>query len=620
MVIVDVESDGLLEDATKIHCMAWTTPTGVVSTSEYSEMVRVLTSAKTLVGHNIILYDIPLLERILGIKIKAQLIDTLALSWTLFPDRLIHGLESYGEEYGVPKPEINDWHNLSSEEYQHRCREDVKINKRLWADIKNKLMLLYEDKDKAMRYVRYLSFKMDCAREQHKSKWKLDVGKAKQHFDELSIAQQDKLEQLKSVMPRVPKTIKKSRPKKPFKKDGSLSSIGANWFALLKEQGLDKDYDGEVEIISRYDDPNPNSVPQVKSWLFSLGWKPEEFKYEKDEFGNERAIPQIRVEDKDRNKVLCPSVLELIEDNPSVEILEGLSIIQHRLSIFKGFLENERDGWLIADIGGFTNTLRFKHRVLVNLPGVDKPWGKEIRGCLIAPEGYVLCGSDMTSLEDMCKRHYIYPHDPDYVEEMSREGFDPHLDLAKFAGFVTQEEIDQYNFQVPEVVKKLKPIRKNFKVTNYSATYGVFPKKLSRTAKISFFEAEKLLESFWKRNWAITAVANETFVKRIGKEMWLFNPVSRFYYSLRFEKDIFSTLNQGTGVYCFDTWIKEFRKIRSQLTGQFHDEVILTIKEGSEEKCEKLLKQSIQRVNDILKLNVKLDVDIQFGKTYANIH
>ena len=64
--------------------------------------------------------------------------------------------------------------------------------------------------------------------------------------------------------------------------------------------------------------------------------------------------------------------------------------------------------------------------------------GAEIRGCLIAPEGYTLCGADMTSLEDTTKRHYMKPYDPAYVEEMSKEGFDPHLDLAKHAGAVTQ--------------------------------------------------------------------------------------------------------------------------------------------------------------------------------------
>jgi hypothetical protein len=92
------------------------------------------------------------------------------------------------------------------------------------------------------------------------------------------------------------------------------------------------------------------------------------------------------------------------------------------------------------------------------------------------------------------------------------------------------------------------------------------------------------------------------------------------WYKLRSEKDIFSTLNQGTGVYCFDLWIGFILQHRPQLTAQFHDEIILEIKEGEEQQTEKLLKDSIARVNNLLKLNRNLDCDVQFGKTYCNIH
>jgi hypothetical protein len=83
---------------------------------------------------------------------------------------------------------------------------------------------------------------------------------------------------------------------------------------------------------------------------------------------------------------------------------------------------------------------------LVNLPSVDKPYGDVIRGCLTCPEGYVLAGADMTSLEDTTKRHYMKPLDPDYVEQMSKEGFDPHLNLAVFSGELTQAEYDFYGW------------------------------------------------------------------------------------------------------------------------------------------------------------------------------
>jgi len=97
-------------------------------------------------------------------------------------------------------------------------------------------------------------------------------------------------------------------------------------------------------------------------------------------------------------------------------------------------------------------------------------------------------------------------------------------------------------------------------------------------------------------------------------------PSKQNRYSLRHKKDRFSTLNQGTGVFCFDNWIKNFREKRPQLTGQMHDEIILTIKKGHREGCEKLLIDAIDKTNEELKLNRELGVDVQFGDSYAEIH
>lgn len=616
-MIFDVEADGLLDGATKIHVLAYTNSEGGVSyTHDYDEMREILTSQKILIGHNIICYDIPVLERILGIKIKARLIDTLALSWYANHSRVRHGLETYGEDFGVPKPKIDDWQNLTKEEYAHRCVEDVKINSLLWGQLWNKLLKIYVYEKDADRLIRYLSFKMDCLREQARSRWKFDKKRTEDALEILYKEQEEKLGHLTVAMPKVKKFGKKTRPAKPYKKDGTYSVLGAKWFKLLKDKGLPQDYNGEVEVFLCEVDPKPKSNPQIKDWLYSLGWVPRNFKYIRDEDGTERKIPQVRV-DGDEGKELCPSVKELIQDNPDVGILEGLSVINHRISIFEGFLKAEVDGYLIAEAQGLTNTLRFKHKVLVNLPGVDKAWGEEIRGSLISEDGYELLGSDMCSLESTTKRHYMYPYDPEYVEEMSKPGFDEHLDLAKLAGEVTQEAIDLYmKEKTPEVHK----IRKKFKPANYAGIYGVKKKTLSRTTGLSEYEAQELLDIYWKRNWSVLKVVENTTTKTVDGEMWLFNPVSRLWYSLRNEKDIFSTLNQGTGVFCFDSWIRAFRKKRSQLTGQFHDEVILHIKVGHREAATKLLKDAIHEVNQELGLNVDLDVDVQFGNTYAEIH
>ena len=580
-MIFDVEADGLLNEATKIHVMAYKKGGEVKYTHSYDKMRELLLNAKVLIGHNIITYDIPLCEKILGIEIKGRTIDTLALSWYLNHNRVFHGLDSYGEFYGIEKPKVDDWHSLTKEEYAHRCVEDVKINFRLWQDLKSKLLRLYNTKEDADRLIDYLSFKMECIREQEKSGWKLDKKLAEETLSSLCSTRDELVEQLKKVMPPVKKYVKKSRPKKPFTKDGSYSVIGAKWFKLLRDNNLPKDYEGTVEVLHSTEEPNPNSSIQVKEWLFSLGWKPEYFKFDRDKVtGLERKIPQVR--DKDKN--LCKSVLKLADKYPEIKLLENLTVLNHRISIFEGFLKNEKDGWLVATAGGLTNTLRFKHRVLVNLPGVHVPYGKEIRGSLVAPDGWELCGADMVSLEETTKKHFMFPYDPDFVEEMSKEGFDAHLDLAKYAGVVTQKQIDRH----VKVVEDLSPIRKIYKAANYACIYGVGAAKLARETGLTQRKAAKLIEVYWQRNWAVKKLSEDTKVKRIDGEMWLYNPVSKFYYSLRNEKDIFSTLNQGTGVYCFDSWLMEVLKRRKQLTAQFHDEGVWCVKKGNRDKMEKL--------------------------------
>ena len=567
---------------------------------------------KTLVGHNHIRFDIPAVEKVLGIKVEARLIDTLALSWYLHHDRLKHGLEGYGNQYGVPKPEIKDWNSLTPEEYAHRCDEDVKINLRLWRDLNIKLKQLYSVSEEKDRLIDYLSFKLDCAKEQEALQWKLDVPKAQAAYDEISRLKEEKVEQLSDAMPKRTLTRMAIRPKVMHKKDGELSSHGEKWIALCKDN---KQSETSIQFVVKTGEErgNPNSNDQVKDWLYSLGWKPRTYKFLRDKVtGDERKIEQVR-----KNSELCQSVRNLSEIDPAVDLLDGLTVLTHRAGILKSFLECNNEGWLQAGIAGLTNTFRFKHyRPLVNLPSVDKPYGDVIRGCLTCPEGYVLAGADMTSLEDTTKRHYMKPLDPDYVEEMTRDGFDPHLDLALHAGVINQDDIDKHN----SGERSLKALRKNYKVVNYSATYGVGAPKLSRETGMSKKEAKTLLEAFWSRNWAIEKVAKDLQTRELFNSTWLKNPVSGFWYSLRSDKDRFSTLNQGTGVFCFDTWVSLCRSKGIKSIGQFHDEVIALVKKGEEGAVEKIMHDAAIKLNERVQLNVPLGTDVQFGNTYADIH
>lgn len=607
MIVFDIETDGL--DATKIHVFSWVEEGVVQSTNSYERMREVLEGASAVIGHNIVGFDLPVLERLTGAVPKGKVIDTLPISWYINHKHVRHGLDDYGRRYGIPKPKVDDWENLSYEEYKHRCEEDVKINYKLWEELERKLSRLYHgDYDKV---VAYLAFKMECAKDQEKYGWRLDVVKAQELFGRLTKEKEEKEQALSDAMPRRVLTAKKSPPKNMYKQDGTLSVHGERWKQTLSDNYMPSTTMTEITVKIGEEPGNPSSHQQVKDWLWELGWKPRTFKFvQGEEYGKERKIPQIKDGDE-----LCSSVLELTKVEPAIELLDGLSVINHRLGIVKGFLESHKDGWLVAGVAGLTNTFRFRHRKpLVNLPGVDKPYGEDIRGCLLASEGNTLIGCDMVSLEDTTKRHYMQPLDPDYVAEMSQSGFDPHLDLAKYAGEVTQEQIDQHN--AGEI--NLKAVRKNYKAANYACVYGVGEKTLSRQTGLTKGKSKKLINAYWERNWAVKKVAESRKVREINGESWIYNDVSGFWHSLRADKDRWSTTNQSTGVYCFDTFVALIKRNGVRVVGQFHDEVI--IDSDNPERDIETLNRCCELLNEKLKLNVPLGIDYSTGANYSEVH
>lgn len=117
--VFDIEADNLLEGITKIHCLCYTDVDTNLSGSftAYEDITKfVMQNDLTLIGHNCVRYDLPALNKILGIECKAKLVDTLPLSWTLFPQHFEHGLEAWGERLGIPKPPISDWRGLTDDE------------------------------------------------------------------------------------------------------------------------------------------------------------------------------------------------------------------------------------------------------------------------------------------------------------------------------------------------------------------------------------------------------------------------------------------------------------------------------------------------------------------------
>ncbi len=462
--VFDIEADGL--KPTKIHVLAASNDLEEEphSTTDYSKMREFILGTPVLVGHYISLFDIPNLERLLDVSLPKEtlIVDTLALSWYLYPDRDVHSLDSYGTEFGIEKPTVDDWENLDVEEYRHRCKEDVRINRILWDREYTYLRKLYGSEHDVERFLRYLAFKMDCARAQEESRWRLDRDRAEASLKKLEKLREEKTDELRIIMPKVPRLALRNPPAKKRKANGELSEAGRKWGQLLASRGLPEDHDEGVDIVTGYDEPNPGSHQQIKAWLYSLGWEPDTFKTNKK--GKE--IPQINKLKQDGGG-LCESVKLLYAVEPRLEVLDRVFVLGHRIGILNGFLRDvSEDGYVTARIAGLTNTLRFKHAEVVNLPKIDSPFGDDIRGCLIAPEGYELCGSDMSSLEDRTKQHYMFKYDPEYVKEMMTPDFDPHLDIAVVGDLMKKEDAD--NYKKGNYTPELKTVRGIAKNTNYA--------------------------------------------------------------------------------------------------------------------------------------------------------
>ena len=453
--IVDIETDGFLEDLKKLHVLSCTYQDTngkwqIKSTTKKEDIRKLFENPhNTIVGHFFLGFDLPALKLLFpDINFQANIIDTLGLSWYLYDEKRKHGLEEWGEFFGVPKPEIEDWENLTYEEYRHRCEEDTKINTNLWLKFLRELREIYNNDDSAIiRIIKYLNFKIECLKDQRDIKLRVDLDKIQEGFDFFLPLQEEKFKKLTTVLPKVPKKAVKSMPKKMYNKNGSLSSLGEKWFVFLEEQGLPLDTEGPVEYIKEYVEPNPKSPEQIKNWLYSLGWKPITFEARKNTAGEINEIPQVNL----KGGELCPSVKRLVEVEPIVEELQGLGIIKHRLGLLKSFRECEEDGFVVSSATALTNTLRLKHkRPVANLPKVTKKKdikdGYWIRGVIIAPEGYEICGSDMSSLEARVRDHFLWPYDPEYVKTMMAPGFDSHLDFCEQAGAMTKDEVLFYKW------------------------------------------------------------------------------------------------------------------------------------------------------------------------------
>ena len=165
-----METNGLLNDATRIHCIAihWVeenrtetfndekyvdSPKDLPMGSSYSitTALQWLQIADMVIGHNILGFDIPVAKRLYPFFDPVNnILDTLLLSrlyhpnlldidkkneWKYMPTKLYgrHSLEAYGYRLGEHKGEFSketDWKEWS-QDMEDYCKQDVVVTKKL---------------------------------------------------------------------------------------------------------------------------------------------------------------------------------------------------------------------------------------------------------------------------------------------------------------------------------------------------------------------------------------------------------------------------------------------------------------------------------------------------------
>lgn len=626
-IVFDIETNGI-DNCDKIHCLSYTVVGDYVIHTIYNKEDIVAFFQKpntTYLGHYIANYDLPVIQKLYSVNFDEVLFyDTIFLSNYIFPGRLKYGLEDFGVDYGVPKVKVgkDEWDGDMNDPafnllMTNRCEGDVKINTNLWVNIKKRLEILYEgDMELIEKFLRYMAFKARLALTEQLNPLLVNTKGAEDLLIELYKIKSEKEDALKLVMPKIPVYTIKKKPKVMYKQDKTISSLGQKWLDFLVDNNLPADTTSDIKVFKEYLEPNPQSNVQIKNWLYELSWQPCTWRYERNkETGERKQIPQILNEEKE----LTDSVRVLLDKVPELELLEGLGVVNHRIGFLEGLLEvaYKNDGWVPQTLKAVASTLRFKHKTIVNLPSIHKTYGKEIRSLFVAPEGMLVCGVDVKNLESRTRDHSIQPLDPEYVKEMSDPSFDSHLDIAVVSGLLTEQQSRDHKDGVADYSKQ----RKVAKQVNFASVYNVGPKTLSINTGFSEDKCRQLLEAYWKRNWSVKEYANSLAVKNCLGRKWVKSELGEgWWLELRSDNDRFSAHNQNAGVMFFDTWCGYLSLHGIVIRLQMHDEILIYVDPLELDKTKAILQKCCVMANKKLNLNITINLDIQIGSNYGQVH
>ena len=399
--IFDIETDGLLQDVTEVKC-------GVINDQGYysvSDFNKELDSYDTLVGHNIIGYDLPVLKKLFGWTPRpgVKIFDTLLASRLIFTNRLDidfklykdmepklkgrHSLESYGERFKLPKMD------MENDDLLEYCKRDVQITNILYNKIKN-LSFNWEE-SLTLEHEFATVIERQVAHGFHFNQVEGAKLYAKLLEDRTKVASE-----LRTVFGSWYQPDGEFTPKKNNQTRGYTSGCKFT----------------RVKLV----DFNPGSRDHIANRLKKkYGWSPKQF--------TDGGKPQI--DETVLAKLKYPECNKLSEhfllDKRIAQLAEGdKAWLKHVTK------EGRIHGGVITN-GAVTGRCTHNNPNIAQVPASYSLYGKDCRALFGVPHGKTLVGCDADGLELRCLAHFMFCYDAGAyavaaVEGNSKDGTDIH--------------------------------------------------------------------------------------------------------------------------------------------------------------------------------------------------
>lgn len=597
--VIDIESDDL--HATQIWVMCWRNvgsneKGACVGHDAIAHWFSERDKDTVYVGHNILKFDAPTLNKLIGTSLNSSnCIDTLVLS-TLYSPSISggHSLDAWGQRLGHAKIDFDDWSQYS-EEMEEYCHMDVFITTKLFRRLMRTLNKIGFDERSI-----WIQHRMtEIIEKQRKNGFYFDGPRALALYQELRQIEKELQDEIREAFPAERVLVAKRNMYTAAGKPTAIYQRDVERYDVFPSN------DGTYEAYE-FVEFNLGSPTQRIDKLVSLGWEPREFtpKTKKGGGGNPKPF--------DKGK-LSPSLEEFLEENdvPQVRLIATWMSVNGRANMINTWLEawNENDSKIHGKLF-VADTLRFRHQApnTANIPAVrqdksgnvlfarDGFWTYEARDLWTARPNRFLVGTDAAGLELRMLAHYL--NRADFTEQVV-EG-DPH----------------QYNADVVGIT------RPQAKTLIYAIMYGAAAPKIADTLKVSVREGARIRQMFLDRlglGDLIDLCQREQAQGRVtlvdGSAVICPSPHAALNYKL-----------QGGGARvmalgaCFlDAWIRQ-NELDSLKVGDIHDEWQFDVDPEHVYVHAALAEEAIREAGRRLNMNVPLDAESKIGLTWAETH